>query len=86
MERRVSAKAAAAVLMVLDHVQYYLPGYPLWFNTWAGCRRRSSSWRRGFIHAQPSPSDVADARGALVMAAGSRRCWQYSRMRTYSCL
>ncbi len=68
-------KLLAAVLMVLDHVQYYLPGYPLWFRYLGRLSAPIFFFMavEGFIHTRNRRRLMSRMlAGALVMAAGSR--------------
>lgn len=68
-------KLIAAGLMLLDHVQYYLPGYPLWFRYLGRLSAPIFFFAsvEGFIHTRSVPRLVARLfAGALIMAAGSR--------------
>lgn len=68
-------KLLAAALMVLDHLQYYVPGYPLWFRYLGRLSAPLFFFMavEGFIHTRSRGRLIARLlAGALAMAAGSR--------------
>lgn len=68
-------KLIAAALMVLDHVQYYLPGNPLWFRYLGRLAAPVFFYLtvEGFFHTSSVPRFIARlTAGGLFMALGSR--------------